>query len=158
MNKPTEWDGVNWRPLRIRDMRFCYRLASEPDIRANSFDDRMPNLIGHILWMERWMMRGPRKAWVIIGPSGDRVGLLRAEGTKSGRAVVSIAIAGQYRGNGFALETLRSMTPMIQRQFGEAVAYITAANVASKVLFREAGYRFSHRLEDGVAYVWDASE
>lgn len=133
------------RLLRWSDAWFCYKLAKDPTVREASLDSRAPTLLGHLRWMWRWIRDKDRIAWIIarqaVTAEYRHVGLIRYD--RSTREV-GIAVARRYRGQGIALEALRSASPYFYREGGEVLAVIKLQNTASLALFKKAGYRTRH--------------
>lgn len=144
------------RLLRWRDAAFCYRLASDPEVRRVSRDSKRATWLGHLRWMWKWIRSPDHRAWAIlsvegrvyqpgqpVNPRWARVGLLRASRFDDGRegSEVGIAIHKDYRGKGIASGQLHDMSPLIYDHFdGPVYAFIKMDNTASVRTFMRAGY------------------
>src|SRR3990167_3259574 len=102
--------GLGYRPLRLTDARFCWRLASDPEVRAVSVDRAMPKFWGHAKWMCVQVLYWNRAAYV-IRRNWRSIGLVRATALPGGGSEVSIALLGAERGQGTGTKALRRMTP-----------------------------------------------
>ena len=100
---------ITLRPLRWRDALFCWRLASDPNVRRMSIDTRPPTVIGHWRWMVRhmgWFSRKAEASAVIIMLQGTPIGIETLKHYKSGFSV-GISILPRYRSKGHGRTVLR---------------------------------------------------
>ena len=123
--------------MRLRDLRFLYRLTWEPSVRAGSFG-KGPSPWGHFWWFTG---RLGLPFWDIILVGEQRVGMVRCDVGKT-EAVMSIAISKGWRKCGLGVRVLR----YVSQVWGLAirpplVAYVRVDNRPSRVAFSRAGYR-----------------
>jgi GNAT superfamily N-acetyltransferase len=151
------------RPLSIWDAGFCWRLAHDPDVRDSAIDRTPPTVLGHLLWVARWLFKGDRQAWVITGliklpsrcnggpivaatgelilwPTRVPVGLARVQSD----GTVSIEVMPAHRGKGVGLFGVQVATEFAEaRGWATPVAHIRADNKPSIGLFAKAGYEMT---------------
>ena len=149
---------IQFRPLALGDWGFCRRLASDPGVRASSFNPNPPTFWGHARWMGRWAATSSagvailieRRA-VIVGrylvgfeppaPPWGPVGLFRAAVLPGKRLEASIALLPDVRGRGVGTESIALLSRWVAEGFGWPLyARIKADNVASLSAFQGAGY------------------
>lgn len=140
--------SVTCRHLRLRDARFCWRLARDPVVRQASVSQDPPSIVQHARWMLRWAngrLVGERMAWVILARSGGlwhRAGLLRVS-WHGFHPEIHIAVAKTWRGRGVGRTVLSDWTPLVAFHWGASVlARIRPENEASIRAFRRAGYEY----------------
>lgn len=146
------------RPLRPWDSAFCWRLANEPSVRAASHNSTPPSLFGHLRWMARWLFGRDRQAWVVVSLAAcclyhnARCALVRVEQRGAFRAVLSIAVLPEFRGQGIAQTAIRHASEYaIDNGWGTPTAYIRRGNTASQLAFRGAGFTMLDALTDSGA-------
>jgi len=149
------------RPLRWTDFLTAYRLASDPDERANARDHTMPTLRGHFRWMRKWVGGRLCKAWT-IRVDGKAAGIVRVErrAYPLNEQEMSVVLFPKYRGKRLAqwgikevAGTMHAMTMWV------TTAYIKKGNRASMGAFRRAGFRFTGRVVNGLSqFVYDGGE
>lgn len=144
---------LTFRPLRLRDALFCWRLASDPVVREASVDRRRPTVLGHLAWMWRWTI-GSGTAWAIMS-NGVRVGLFRGIEIGGGRSEVSIALTAEARGQGIGTEAIRHLSFDAAVCCGFPVlARVRSGNVASIRAFHRAGYEVESTSDEWVWLTW----
>lgn len=126
------------RALGWQDVLFCWRLASDATVRAQSVDPRPPRVIGHLRWLARRIRSGG--SWVILRDQ-EPAGLLSVAPYRDGHQV-SIALVQRHRGRGVGQDALWLLT---QQQFRGGdwrplYARIKPANYPSVTAFAKAGY------------------
>ena len=129
---------VALRPIGWRDYRFCRLVASDPGVRAASFDTRPPTWFGHL----RWFTARRRRAYVLTR-NGIRAGVVTVTRDASARAWIGIALRPSERGRGLGTAalnmvrlTLRATSPLLALH-----ACIKPGNPASQIAFLRAGFR-----------------
>lgn len=133
--------------LRWRDAAFAWRIASEPSVRAMSFDPRPPTLWRHFAWMWRNLRTRHDRAWVVEDTGGWRVGVATLRRRRFAW-YIGVAILPEARGRGYATAAVRAATYCAP--VGHAVfAEIKADNHASLRLFHGAGYGQDWRTKEG---------
>lgn len=146
---------VSLRRLRWRDARFCWQLATDPDVREASLDPSPPTLLGHISWMADWVTPSQvtdRAAWV-MEHEGKRAGLLRVYNDGE-RTEVSVAVMPWARGRGLATTSVHGAAVAAMAVWRMPVlARVREDNAASGKLFERLGFE-EWLTEDGIRWLW----
>lgn len=139
------------RPLRWRDLFWIKRLASDPEVRAASFDPRPPNWPRHLRYAARMIRE--RREWVAEAAQGSgwvRIGVVIARLAGEASMEIGVSLAREFRGLGLGRDLILAGTRMLRERWPRrpVVARIKAANVRSLRAFEAAGYRRTNREGD----------
>ena len=159
---------IQFRPLELGDWGFCRRLASDPGVRAASFNPEPPTFWGHLKWMWKWAATSNGGVAIVIerravitgrylsgfeaptGPWGP-VGLFRAAVLPGNRLEASVALLPDARGKGVGTESIALLSRWVAEGFGWPLyARIKMDNAASLAAFVRAGYATAGAAE------WDS--
>lgn len=147
------------RFARERDCRLLFEWATDAVARAASFHS------DEILWEDhtRWFAERlqDRCSVIYIGENaaGEPVGLVRFQ-VKGDRAVLSVNVARNYRGEGWGTELITFSTRKLVRtkSVEQIQAFVKPGNQASVRLFQAAGFRLAgnERVsgQDALLFTW----
>lgn len=132
---------ITSRRARLRDAKFMFDLASDPEVRANSFNPMRPTLVGHARFMHS-VLRGSDIYARILMLSGWRIGVCTLRTKGSGTGEMGISLVAEFRGIGLGPHAVAAATKGLMHQSGvdRVVARIISTNVASAKSFSAAGY------------------
>ena len=149
MSSTTNVGEITFRRARWKDAAFLYRLASDPEVRKHSLDQRMPTVRGHVRWMRRMM--DPDHRMLIVSIRGERAGVitgtLHRELLEGGRelqwATVGVSLRRFFRGRGHGVRVIAEGSDELALDMGipRLVAVISVDNEPSTRAFSRAGYR-----------------
>jgi RimJ/RimL family protein N-acetyltransferase len=140
-----------------------HRWANEPAVRAASFQSAAIPWETHVRWLAR-RLRMPKtvRIYVVETPAHGPIGQVRFERTHSTRAVVSVAVSRQLRGQGVGPVLIRRgcVRAVKELRVRRVLAYIKANNSASIRAFERAGFQRLRRLQvagvPSLLLVWKA--
>lgn len=130
------------RPARLDDAELLYRIRTDPATEVASFRPGPATMADHLEWLEDVLtMPAGRVALYVAERGGVPVGTGRLDRMDDGNAEVSITIAPEARGKGFAVPLLRALHGEAKRLgYARVVAEIKGSNVVSLRAFLSAGY------------------
>jgi CMP-N-acetylneuraminic acid synthetase/RimJ/RimL family protein N-acetyltransferase len=132
---------VSLRLARRADRELLWRWRNDPDTRRGSLDQREIPREEHAHWFEDTLARADRRLYLAVVDGAD-VAAARLDVT--GReAIVSITVAPERRGQGFAAPVLVALAREAADGLGIArlVAQVRPENAASRRAFESAGFR-----------------
>jgi GNAT superfamily N-acetyltransferase len=145
---PLAWDMVGAAPaprvtLRAANGDDSERLLgwrNDPETRAMSLTNEVIGLDQHAAWLDRSLLSEARRL-TIAEAAGAPVGTVRLDRHSHGEWEVSLTVAPEARGQGYAPDLLRA-AEALARGVGAVrlVAVIKAENEASVRAFKRAGY------------------
>src|SRR5262249_50032879 len=131
--------------VQPEDCRLLWQWANDAVVRATSFNPQPIPWDDHVGWF-RCRLADPACAlFVAQDADGTPVGQVRLEsanGANDGRAVISIGIAREHRGKGYASAMIRQACRAALADVGAhaVVALIRCDNEPSRRAFRTAGF------------------
>lgn len=145
---------MSLRRAELRDMHNVFNLSNDPMVRANSIHTELIKWEDHKIWFEKQISCRDTKFYIAENSGHEFVGQVRFSHVANDW-VVSISVAGKFRGRGIAIQLLSSA---IERSgVYKFKAFIKRANIASRRLFVACG--FVPRGEDVIAgNVYDVME
>jgi UDP-2,4-diacetamido-2,4,6-trideoxy-beta-L-altropyranose hydrolase len=154
--RAMETAGVSLRETTATDAPLLYTWVNDPATRAASFHTEPIAWADHEAWIARRLVDAD--TLFFVATDGEPVGQVRFERTSSEVAVISVSVAPETRGNGYAPAIIDAgsrqafETWPIERIRAE----IRSENAASIAAFAEAGYGDAEALADpkGGLAVW----
>ncbi len=142
---------LKYREAEEKDSRWIYEVSLEKSTRNNSLNKGSFSFEDHQSWFEQKLSDPHYHILVFLGPDQQKLGVLRLE--QSDRtALVSIALAPEFRGRGYGLMILSCASLYAKgNDLIELRAQIWAQNEASIHIFEKENYQFEAdiQLEDG---------
>lgn len=136
------------RPATADDARLLHEWANDPETRAQSFTTDPIPWDGHVAWFGRVLADPDRCLWLLEN-YGQSVGSIRFD-AENGRALVSVQIAPQARGQGLGKRIVGEASALYRSATGRVLdAEIKPGNAASIRAFEAAGYQRQADREDG---------
>ena len=130
------------RNAKSEDSDLYYTWASDPAVRAQSFNNRKISSADHGRWFAD-KMTDPNSELLVYQRGGEPVGQVRMQ-LDSGTATIGYSVAAGARGGGVGLAMLHFAGNYLRRQRPEIatlVGYVKLSNMASLITFRRLGYR-----------------
>ena len=157
--------ALQGRELRLRlvdesDCRLLFEWADDPAARAASFHSAVIPWEEHVSWFAE-RLRDPRSV-IYIGENaaGHPVGLVRFQ-IQDVRAVMSVNVAPQFRGQGWGRELIAFSLRSLAREstVRRVEAFVKPDNQASLRVFEASGFRLAgqERVADQAAllFTWE---
>ena len=137
------------RPAEAGDVDLLYTWSNDPEVRAQSFSGKTIEYEEHTRWFARKLASNDARIMIALDEEAPAA-VVRFE-RSAGECTVSITVAKEYRGKGWATEILRkALKRMRAEQFcGVATAYIKHRNPASLKAFHSAGFKQIENTELG---------
>ncbi|MBN2309468.1 MAG: GNAT family N-acetyltransferase [Candidatus Hydrogenedentes bacterium] len=133
--------GLRVRHATRDDLELLWRWANEPGTRAASFSSDPIPWDTHVAWFERKMADAACRLYIVTLASGEPAAQVRFD-LRGPVADVSISVAAEHRGRGYAVTALELATAAFLAEVpaGRIHAYIKPDNLASLRTFAKAGY------------------
>lgn len=132
-------DGI--RPVERADAELLWRWANDLDTRKYSWNTRIISWEEHCFWLERKLSSADCRIWFLVR-NGLPVAHVRYDRKGDLWAEVSLTVAPESRGQGFAREILRLTAILARRELGveKLIGHVMVDNVASVKAFAAAEY------------------
>ncbi len=158
---PLSWDlvgprretlDVTLRPATVADADALLAWRNDPQTRAMSIDSNEVTIESHRAWLAR-TLASTESSLFVAEHDGRGLGTIRLDAHGVACLEVSLTIAPEERGKGYALALLRAAEAIaLARGAVRLVAVIKPENTASRRAFEAAGfYGFVDGVERGVA-------
>lgn len=130
------------RPATMSDAPFLFRLRNDPETRRQSFYSSEISEERHRQWLENLLLSTRRLLFVAEDPIGSPIGYARLTlDAATSEAEVSLAVAPEARGYGWAPEIIKAMLAEgTARGIHQFSARIRPSNGASLTSFERAGF------------------
>lgn len=138
------------RPATSSDRDRLFRWANDPDTRTASFNTGPIAWDTHVAWFAR-RLADPDTRIFIAEVDGTPVGQVRFQ-RDAAEWEISIVVAPDARGKGFAVEMIRGGTALVD---GKVIAKIKTDNTRSIRAFSAAGYELAESRDGEVVYQHD---
>lgn len=134
---------IRLRPIHKEDCSLLWHWANDPVTRAASFSSGSIFWYEHIQWFDAKIESESCKMYIALDNRDQPVGLIRYDIDPKNEAVVSITIATQYRGKGYASLIAKKTSSKVLKEskLNQLNAYIKPDNLASIKVFLKAGFR-----------------
>ncbi|MBD2113948.1 MULTISPECIES: UDP-2,4-diacetamido-2,4,6-trideoxy-beta-L-altropyranose hydrolase [Cyanophyceae] len=134
---------IRLRPVNEEDCSLLWHWANDPVTRASSFSSELISWHEHIQWFNAKIKSESCTMYIALNNRDQPVGLIRCEVDAKNEAVVSINIASQYRGMGYASSIIeKSSSKMLRNsKLHQLNAYVKQDNLASIKAFLKAGFK-----------------
>jgi RimJ/RimL family protein N-acetyltransferase len=136
-------DGeLSLRPAGSGDRELLLTWANDAATRAASFHPAHIDGATHEAWFAERLAKSDGRLWIGV-VDGRPIGQIRVDRDAEGRGEVSISVAEEERGRGFARPLLLAGMAAAARELGltNLVALVRSENARSLALFRKAGFR-----------------
>jgi spore coat polysaccharide biosynthesis predicted glycosyltransferase SpsG/ribosomal protein S18 acetylase RimI-like enzyme len=140
--EPATGRAVDTRPVTAADAELLRGWRNDPETRAASRNTDAVPFDAHVRWLEGMLARDDRLLLIGSDAAGD-VGTVRWEQRGSNEWEVSITVAPERRGKGFARPLLAAGERALEARVRRPVlclASVRTNNRASMSLFMKAGY------------------
>lgn len=130
------------RRADIKDCRLFWEWANDPEVRAASFSTEPIPWNSHVQWFAARLADPSSVLYVVTTATGESVGEVRYQ-IEGNRAVVSLCLGRDFRGQGYSEPALGLSMEDLQRLKGAISidAYVKPGNNASLRMFERAGFR-----------------
>jgi RimJ/RimL family protein N-acetyltransferase len=135
-------DGLSLRHAGPGDRDLLLAWANDAETRAASFHPGQIDPATHEAWFAQRMAKSDGRIWIGM-VDGRPIGQVRVDRDANGRGEVSISVAEEERGRGFARRLLLAGMAAATRELGVTtlVALVRPENARSLALFRGVGFR-----------------
>jgi RimJ/RimL family protein N-acetyltransferase len=135
-------DGLSLRHAGSGDRDLLLAWANDAEVRAASFHPGQIDRATHEAWFAQRLTKSDGRIWIGM-VDGRPIGQVRVDRDADGRGEVSISVAGEARGQGFARMLLLAGMAAATRELGVTtlVALVRPENARSLALFRGVGFR-----------------
>lgn len=143
-------DLLTLRDVADGDTALLRRWRNDPDSVRSSREQREVEPDEHAAWLAR-LRADPRRALWIAEVAGDPVGQVRLDAAPDGTAEVSVVVAPEARGAGWAgpmLKAAATLAPGLGVR--RIVAHVKPDNERSLRMLRSAGYTPAGAAPDGL--------
>lgn len=121
------------------DEGFCYELARDPTVRAQSLDPAVPDYTTHHAWFTAFLTDKQRHGWIVLYQH-EKAAFVRLDHISRLGAKIHVAVAPAFRGKGIATAAIYHATLFAQNEDWGVMASIKPDNVASIRAFEKCGY------------------
>lgn len=135
-------DGLSLRLAGSGDRDLLLAWANDAATRSASFHPDPIDRATHEAWFARRLAMTDGRIWIGV-VDGRPIGQVRVDRDSDGRGEVSISVAEEARGRGFARKLLLAGMAAATRELGitTLVALVRPENTRSLALFRKVGFR-----------------
>ncbi|OPX84996.1 MAG: Acetyltransferase (GNAT) family protein [Pelotomaculum sp. PtaB.Bin104] len=135
---------VDLRPVCQEDCQILFIWANDEVTRANSINTSVITWNTHMQWF-REKMDSLKSCLYIITDNDKPVGQIRLDIVDEGSAEISLSVAPQHRGKGYAALGISLALQKVMRDgfCYRVVAKVKAGNKASVKSFINAGFKYS---------------
>jgi UDP-2,4-diacetamido-2,4,6-trideoxy-beta-L-altropyranose hydrolase len=134
--------ALDLREATAADADLLREWRNDPDVRRNSFDQRVVEEAAHRRWLAvKLAARGRTRIWILT-EDGVPAGQIRYD-VDGAAAQISFSIGARFRGRGLGTAIVQLSAPRACRELGvrELRAFVKEMNVASIAAFIRAGFR-----------------
>ncbi len=139
-------DKFSLRSAEKEDVKDLFRWRNDPLTRKHSFTTRPVPWKRHLKWFHQALNNPKRTILIAYDKGHHKIGQIRFD--RSGKqAEISIIVASQHRGKGYALEilTLGCKTYIQNNPVSTLTAKIKHENAASLRIFLKAGFQIQKK-------------
>ena len=133
--------ALSIRRMLGSDMRNIFKLSNEPFVRQYSINKKLITWQEHKMWFSG-KIKDPCCDFFTAEVKGEFAAQVRYQ-LQTEQMLVSLSVAGPFRGKGFASEILRISARMVfasRPKLSEIIAYIDPENTVSDRVFTKVGY------------------
>ncbi len=137
--------AIHLREATLDDCRFLHELRNDPVVRAASFSTAVIDFEIHQEWFHH-KLKASDSIILIAEIGSQKIGQLRLDmDSQFKSAELSIALAPEFRGQGFGTDILKSGVQLAFHRYPitQINAFIRRGNEASQKIFSSAGFIFS---------------
>lgn len=156
---PVDKLSVYVREITVFDLVRLFRWANDQQTRSNSLTRTPVRISEHLRWYVRGLSRQRDTRFIIEGAAGTLrpkpMMFCRITPDPQGQYVVSVNLAPEFRGKGYATSLLAGGIEHFQKKVGHDVilnATIRQDNIASLALFTGLGFT-EHKREQDFIYL-----
>jgi UDP-2,4-diacetamido-2,4,6-trideoxy-beta-L-altropyranose hydrolase len=132
---------VHIGPVTMEDCTLLWKWANDPVTRNQSFSTESISMTDHKLWFNA-KINDPDTFMFIANNNQEKpVGVVRFN-IEDDRAIISITVAPEYRGQGYSSEIIDSSTELLFSNTNIRLvnAFVKPGNIASQHAFSNAGF------------------
>ena len=126
------------RRMTMQDAEVTFHWQTAPGLRRHFRNSSLPSWKEHVAYIQAALANSAISLNVIVSANDEPTGILRLDRSATDETEVSILIAPESQGLGFARAALRQAS--LLRPHDRLRAWIAPDNLASLALFRSAGY------------------
>jgi len=139
---------IEFREANIGDITTYFKWLNDPEVRLLSFSNTKVTFKAHQKWFQN-KINDKNCIMLVFLSSNNEIGQIRIEKAAFSQAIISISIASEYRGKGYAVEMLNMASKYFHSKNPEFIinAYIKNNNLNSIYSFEKACYKFYKKLK-----------
>lgn len=140
----------------IEDMKDVFDLSNDELVRVNSFNQEKIEWESHQKWFKN-KINNENCIFYIVKEKDKLVAQVRFDKMDINEYDISISIAPSFRGKGYGSIILKSASEkvVIEKNIKKISAYVKNENIASKNIFKKAGYILKETYQDKVRYEFE---
>ncbi|MFC3031821.1 UDP-2,4-diacetamido-2,4,6-trideoxy-beta-L-altropyranose hydrolase [Pseudoalteromonas fenneropenaei] len=134
---------VALRPATLDDTDLLFAWQSNPEVRKYSRNPKPVEFNEHVLWLRNTLANSKRALFIIIDSwTKSGVGMLRLDQISELELEISILVAPEHQGAGYADAAIHALDKSFKRK--TIHAYLDPKNLKSSKLFARAGFKAIH--------------
>lgn len=135
--------SLTFRKATMKDCDLIYQWANDPETRNNSYNKDIIPYQNHVNWFKQKIVSDTSSFYIFLDEHNKPVGQIRIEKTEGPNALLSISIAKEHRGRGYASMMLKDASVYYLNLYpGTTIhAHVFVSNEASSRSFIKAGYK-----------------
>ena len=140
---------LNYRKAISKDVDVYYKWANESTVRDQSYNSQPIDFKSHIKWFNEKINNPNCSMFFFYDDNKEAVGQVRIEKNDSNNAIIGISIDSTKRGKRYATNMLEISSDnfLVSNSLFIIHAYIKESNIASKKIFKQAGFQFQDMLD-----------
>ena len=136
---------LKFRKANINDIDLYFKWINDSMVREYSYQSNLIGVESHNEWFKSKIIDSNSFMSVFENELNEIVGQVRIDKIDGLNALISVSVAKEHRGNGYAAKLISIYSDYFLEKFKNFCinAYIKQSNVKSKNVFESAGFEFS---------------
>jgi len=132
---------IHFRFAKETDVDLFYKWANDEVVRQNSFNPSKLIFEDHVKWFKQKLESGTCFFYLFLDTNNTPIGQVRIDSGNS-ETVIGISVDEHFRGKSYGKQMLIQATDdfLIKNSSIVITAYIKVENIASRALFKKAGF------------------
>jgi len=145
---------LSLRLASMADAKILWEWATDPSVRANSFNPDEILWSNHLVWLQDHLESSDCRIWILV-EDGRPVGQVRYDRVGT-RASIGLSVGADQRGRGFGTLLLKLSLPGACRALDvdELFGLVKIGNVASARAFVAAGFQSASAASDRMEFTF----
>jgi RimJ/RimL family protein N-acetyltransferase len=140
---------LNFRKATLLDVQLFFEWANDPIVREQSYNSMKINFESHKEWFANILEDDSCMLLLFQNEKKLNIGQVRIQKQNKKEGQISVSIASEHRGNGFAKEILLLASDyFLEHSKGFYIrAFIKKENMISKYAFEKSGFKFEKMID-----------